>query len=66
MLAPSLNFYRDRFRLQWILPVTREGPEGGCNYYLLLPQDHELLARYEMRPILDDCISGLALGRPGH
>jgi 4-amino-4-deoxy-L-arabinose transferase-like glycosyltransferase len=60
-LEPSLNFYRDRYRLSWMQPVTRKGPEGEFDYYMLLYDDRSLVQRYRLSPILEDSLSGLVV-----
>ena len=61
-LEPSLNFYRDRYRLSWVAPVTREGADGNFDYYFLLPEDHRLVNRRNLRVIFNDQVSGLVVG----
>ncbi|HEX8984164.1 MAG TPA: hypothetical protein VF767_01980 [Bryobacteraceae bacterium] len=61
---PSLNFYRHRYHLDWIQPVTRDGPDGAFDYYLLLPADAAVAERRALRPIYRDPVSEATLAVP--
>jgi hypothetical protein len=59
---PSLNFYRDRYRLTWIQPVERAVPSPGFDYYVLRATDRDLVHALNLRPIfVDDIGSVLAV-----
>jgi hypothetical protein len=67
VFEPSLNFYRERYRLTWMEPATREGPEGSYDYYILLLNDSSLVARRGLRVLYTDPFAGvvLAAAEPG-
>jgi hypothetical protein len=54
LFEPSLNFYRERYRLAWMEPVTRNGPEGSYDYYVLLLDDSSLVARRGLTVLYTD------------
>jgi hypothetical protein len=54
LFEPSLNFYRERYRLTWMEPVTRNGPEGSYDYYVLLLDDSSLVARRGLTVLFTD------------
>ncbi len=51
---PSINFYRQRFRLDWLKPVDRRGPDGDFDYYYLGYTDTGLLAKRQLRTLFVD------------
>lgn len=61
---PSLEFYRRLYKLDWIAPFTREGPEGNYDYYVLLPSDAPLLKQEGLRVLYKDPLSGAILAEP--
>lgn len=67
LFEPSLNFYRQRYGLRWMERLTRDGPHGDYDYYLLHPlvgEDIELVARRGLRVLYRDGFSGAVLARP--
>ena len=65
LFEPSLNFYRQRYRLVWLERLTREGPEGEADYYVLEGDDLGLLDRRGLRVLYRDPVSGAVLASPG-
>jgi hypothetical protein len=61
LLEPSVNFYRKRYRLDWMREATREGAGGDFDYYLLLPEDAPLVAKLGLSVIHSDDASGAIL-----
>ena len=61
VLEPSLNFYRHRYHLDWIQRVTRTGPDGDYDYYVLLAADKGLIERRRLRPLYTDPVSEATL-----
>jgi hypothetical protein len=60
-LEPSLNYYRETRRLSWIEPVTRDGPDGEFDYYVLAEAEQDRIARYGLRVIYRGAESGTVL-----
>jgi hypothetical protein len=54
LFAPTLNFYRDRYSLTWMEPVTRDGPDGSYDYYVLLLDDSSLVAKRGLTVLYTD------------
>jgi hypothetical protein len=50
----TINFYRRRFRLDWLKPVDRRGPDGDFDYYYLGYTDTGLVAKRQLRTLLVD------------
>jgi hypothetical protein len=63
-LEPSLNFYRHKDHLDWIEPVTRDGPDAAYDAYVLLPPDAGLIAKRGLRPLYRDPVSEVTLAVP--
>lgn len=61
LFEPSLNFYRHKYHLDWIEPVTRDGPDGKYDYYVLLPKDAAVAAKLGLRPLYRDPVSEAVL-----
>lgn len=51
---PSVNFYRRLYRLDWLKPVDRSGPDGDFDYYYLGYTDTGLVEKRGLRPLLTD------------
>lgn len=58
---PSINFYRQRFRLSWLTPVDRRGPDGDFDFYYLGPDDASLIEKRSLRTLFRDPLSGAVL-----
>jgi hypothetical protein len=61
LLESSLNFYRHKHHLDWIEPVTRDGPDGDYDVFVLLPRDADLIEKRRLRPIYRDPVSEATL-----
>ncbi len=64
LFEPSLNFYRRRYDLQWLERITRQGPRGQYDYYVLHGEDLRLALEMELEILYRDPISGAVLARP--
>jgi hypothetical protein len=58
---PSINFYRQRYRLDWLKPVDRDGPDRDFDFYYLMPTDAGLVQKRNLRPLLRDPQIGTVL-----
>ncbi len=58
---PSINFYRRRFRLDWLKAVDRRGPDGDFDLYYLMPSDAGLIAKRNLRMLSRDPLSEAVL-----
>lgn len=62
LMEPSLNFYRDMFKLSSIEEIRRQPPEETeCEFYVLFRADRSLAARRQLDVVLDDPVSGVML-----
>jgi hypothetical protein len=61
LCSQSLSFYRHVWHLDWIAPLDGKGPDGEYDYYVLLPDDHPLLAKRKLVKIYSDAVSGAVL-----
>jgi hypothetical protein len=61
LFEPSLNFYRERYRLTWMEPVTRQGPEGSYDYYVLSLDDSSLVAKRGLTVLYTDAYANVVL-----
>ena len=62
LMEPSLNFYRDMFKLTSIEEIRREpAEETECEIYVLLGADRSLAASRQLQVVLDDPVSGAML-----
>jgi hypothetical protein len=61
LLSPSLNFYRTTRRLDWMEPVTRDGPNGPYDYYVLWGDDRPLVDKLALTPLLEDEIAAVVV-----
>jgi hypothetical protein len=49
-IEPGITFYRRRFHLlDRMKPVPPDGPDGDFDYYVLLPEDGAIAAKYGLR-----------------
>ena len=64
VFEPSLNFYRLRYRLGWLERVTRDGPRGAHDYYLLVGEDTALVEQSGLKVLHQDALSGAVLAAP--
>ncbi len=64
-LEPSLNFYRRLYKLDWLEPVTRKGPDADYDYYVLLGGDAPLVEKRGLSVLYRDRQSGATLAAPG-
>jgi len=65
IFEPSLNFYRQRYRLTWLERVTRDGPRGAYDYYLLSAEDNGLVEELGLKALHRNELSGALLAVPG-
>lgn len=65
LFEPTLNFYRELYRLTWMEPVTRNGPEGNYDYYVLLLDDSSLVAKRGLKVLYTDPVAGVLLAEAG-
>jgi hypothetical protein len=65
-LWPGANYYRKRYGLNWMEPVTTAPmSDGGFDFYILvLPDDQATLDRVRLKILYRDPISGEQLGIP--
>lgn len=63
-LEPSLNFYRRLWRLEWMAPISWQGADRDAAFYVLLTQDHALIARRRLEVLFRDPLSGVVLAVP--
>jgi hypothetical protein len=62
LFAPSINFYRRMYDTRWIAPVTRAGPSGDEDYFVLLGEGYEsFIAERRLEVLYTDPISGAIL-----
>jgi hypothetical protein len=47
----------------WVPPVTREGPDGDYDYYVLTEFEQERVARYGLHIVYRGAVSGTVLAR---
>ena len=65
IFEPSLNFYRQRYQLTWLERITRDSPRGAYDYYLLSPDDSDLVQELGLQVLHRDELSGALLAMPG-
>jgi len=65
LFEPSLNFYRQCYRMHWLEKVTRDGPHGDFDYYVLHGPDTALVEQLRLHVIYRDEFSGTVLAIPG-
>ena len=64
-LEPSLNFYRQKYRLGWLQNISREGPAGVYDYYVLEGDDTRLVEELGLAVVYRDAVSEAVLAVPG-
>ena len=67
VLEPSLNFYRRIYKLDWMAPLDRRGPDGDYDYYVLLGEEGgvPLIKKRGLRVLYSGAVSGVYLAEPG-
>ncbi|MGA2328147.1 MAG: hypothetical protein ABSH05_17855 [Bryobacteraceae bacterium] len=60
-LEPGSNFYRRRFRLDWLKPVDLRHADGDFDYYYLLVGDAGLVEKRQLRTLFRDPQTGTVL-----
>ncbi len=63
-LEPSVNFYRKLYKLDWMEPLDRKGPDRDAGYYILLEEDRALIRKRGLFVLYSDKLSGTALAIP--
>jgi Dolichyl-phosphate-mannose-protein mannosyltransferase len=63
-LEPSLNFYRDKNQLTWMLPVERGSLAPGASFYVLMAADRAVIGTLGLKPIQEWPQSGSILAVP--
>jgi hypothetical protein len=61
VFEPSVEFYRKVWRLDWLDPVTREGPEGQYDYYYLTDEDKKVMLKMNLITLYEDPVSKAVL-----
>jgi hypothetical protein len=64
-LEPSMNFYRRRYRLDWMEPLDRRGADGEFDYYILHAADARLIKTRGLRVLYANRLSDVHLAVPG-
>jgi hypothetical protein len=64
-LSHSLNFYRSVYRMDWIAPVTLNGPACLYDYYVVLENELAGLGRGEPRVLYRDDVAHTVLAESG-
>jgi hypothetical protein len=60
-LEAGCNFYRRRFRLDWMKPVDRNGADGEFDHYYLEQSDAGLIEKRKLRTLFRDSETGTVL-----
>ncbi|HUS08789.1 MAG TPA: hypothetical protein VMZ52_20970, partial [Bryobacteraceae bacterium] len=63
-LEPSLNYYRQRYRITGMQPITRESPDGNYDHFVLLPEDYSLVAKRQLKVVFQDDESKVLVAVP--
>jgi hypothetical protein len=63
-LEPAFNFYRTVRRWTWLGPFDRQSPDGAYDYYVLIANDHALIAARSLRTLYRGPVSQTILARP--
>jgi hypothetical protein len=62
LFEPTLNFYRQMYRLAWMEPVERKDPnDGNYDYYILSLEDSSLVATRGLTVLYTDPFAGAVL-----
>ncbi len=64
LLEPSMNFYRRVWKLDWLEPLDRKGPDGEFDLYVLAEGDRTLAEKRNLRVLYADRIAGVTLAEP--
>jgi len=64
LLAETINFYRDAYRMKWLPQVSRNSIGADSTYYILLPEDAYLIAQRHLRILREDRDSGQIVAEP--
>ncbi|HSW49723.1 MAG TPA: hypothetical protein VLH09_06080, partial [Bryobacteraceae bacterium] len=65
LFAPSVNFYRRMYGLDWMAPLDRRGADGEFDYYVLHQQDAVLLQKRSLRVLYRDPFAEVYFAEPG-
>ncbi len=65
MLEPAMNFYRRLYKLDWLEPLDRKGPDGRFDYYVLLEDDTPIVKKLGLSVVYTDAVSGAIVAVPG-
>jgi uncharacterized membrane protein len=60
-LEATCNFYRVRFRLDWMQEVASTGADGDFDYYYILREDEALIGKRGLRTLFRDPLTGTTL-----
>jgi hypothetical protein len=52
LFEPTMNFYRQTDRLNWLNPLTREGPAVKADYYYVMRDDLKIIPVNTLRPVI--------------
>jgi hypothetical protein len=63
-LVEALNYYRDRFRMKNLDPLTRANPDGEFDIYVLLPENYDVLTKRGLHEIYRDAKSKVVIALP--
>ncbi len=62
-VEPTVNFYRQLYRLDWIEPVARAPVVSRCDYYILAEEDAARAGQLSLEVLYRDPLSGTLLAR---
>jgi hypothetical protein len=62
-LDPALNYYRETRGLTWLQPLTREGPDGVYDTYVLCEPEQDRIARYQLHVVYRGAVSGTVVAQ---
>ncbi|MEN6534571.1 MAG: hypothetical protein ABFD89_12965, partial [Bryobacteraceae bacterium] len=60
-LEPSFNFYRETKKISWLRQFDRSGLNGDYEYYVIIPQDRDVIRERNLKPIYEGPVSGTIL-----
>jgi hypothetical protein len=63
-LEPTLNYYIQRLRLDWIKSVERGPLDSAYDFYVLSKDDQAVINKHYLHVIYRDKLSGTVLARP--
>jgi hypothetical protein len=64
-LAPSMNFYRRMYGLEWMERLDRRGADGEFDYYILHAEDARLIKNRSLRVLYSNRLADVYLAAPG-